>query len=107
MDALRTATLYDIHFVVNSCWSELDIVGPTREWICCILEIVHIEVNSTVVHTPWTTAYRYFVLVDTKWITEYRHCVLVDNGQIKEYKHCVLVDIKWITGQIAGYRGHT
>ena len=32
-----------LYFVANSCWGDLDIVcGSTREWICCIFDIVHI-----------------------------------------------------------------
>ena len=78
--------------MVNSSWSELDIVhGSTRVDLLYFGYCSYLK--SLVVSIHCTSRYRYYVLVDTEQITGYRCHVLVDAERIK--------------GHIAGYTGQT
>ena len=75
--------------MVNSnLWRELDIACVSiKEWICFILDIVHILGGESIaVQTLCISGYRQFVLLDTERMRGYGYFVLLDVERITGYR---------------------
>ena len=64
---------------VGHCLCLNIVCRSTRQWICCILDMVHILEQTAYLGKLLISVHRYFVLVNTEKITGYRHCVFAPN----------------------------